>query len=91
MQETGLGPIIASTQARFRKPVSYPDHLLIGARISDIQSDRVTFDYKLVSTKLNAVACEGQAVVVSYDYRAGAKAPIPEPIRKAIEELENMK
>jgi acyl-CoA thioester hydrolase len=91
MQKSGLGPIIASTQARFRKPVSYPDHLLVGARISDIQPDRVTFDYKLVSTKLNAVACEGQAVVVSYDYRVSAKTPIPEAIRKAIEELEKQK
>lgn len=91
MQEKGLGPIVASTQARFRKPVSHPDHLLVGARITEIQNDRVTFEYRLVSTKLNAVACEGQAVVVSYDYRAGAKAPIPEPIRMAIEELENKK
>jgi acyl-CoA thioester hydrolase len=88
MQEHGLGPIIASTQARFRKPLSYPDHLLVAARISDIQADRVTFEYKLVSTKLNAVAAEGSAVVVSYDYRASAKTPIPEPIRKAIEKLE---
>ena len=91
MQQSGLGPIVASTHARFRKPVSYPDHLLVGGRISDIQSDRVTFDYRLISTKLNAVAAEGQAVVVSYDYKAAAKAPLPEAIRKAIEELERKK
>src|SRR5580693_3035741 len=84
MQESGLGPIVASTQARFRKPVTYPDRLLIGAHISDVQSDRVTFEYRIISTKSNAVAAEGQAVVVSYDYLAGAKAPIPEKIRKAI-------
>jgi acyl-CoA thioester hydrolase len=89
MLQTGLGPIVASTQARFRKPVSYPDHLLVGARISDIQPDRVTFEYRLVSTKHNAVAAEGEALVVSYDYRAGAKVPIPEAIRKAIKELED--
>lgn len=88
MQETGLGPIIASTQARYRKPITYPDHLFIGARVSDIQSDRVTFDYRLVSAKWNAVAAEGQALVVSYDYRAAAKAPIPEAIRQAIGQLE---
>jgi acyl-CoA thioester hydrolase len=88
MRETGLGPIIASTQARFRKPVNYPDHLLVGARVTDVQSDRVTFEYKLVSTKLNAVAAEGLAVVVSYDYLQRSKAPIPKPIRKAIEEME---
>ena len=89
--ESGLGPIIASTSARYRKPVSYPDRLLVGARISDIQTDRVTFEYRLVSTKLNAVASEGQALVVSYDYRAGKKVPIPEAVRLAIEELERQK
>src|SRR5580658_9392398 len=52
MREHGLGPILASTQARFRKPLSYPDRLLVAARISDIQADRVTFEYKLVSKKL---------------------------------------
>jgi acyl-CoA thioester hydrolase len=88
MRQHGLGPIVASTQARFRKPLSYPDHLLVAARISEIQADRVTFEYKLVSTKLNTVAAEGNAVVVSYDYRANAKTPIPEAIRKAIEKLE---
>jgi acyl-CoA thioester hydrolase len=90
MREAGLGPIIASTQARYRKPLTYPDHLLVGARVGAIQADRVTFEYKLVSTWWNAVAAEGQAVVVSYDYRAGAKAPIPEAIRAAIEELEKL-
>lgn len=88
MRELGLGPIIASTQARFRKPLTYPDHLLVGARVSDMQTDRVTFDYRLVSTRLNAVAAEGQALVVSYDYRAAAKAPVPDPIRQAIETME---
>jgi len=88
MRQDGLGPIVASTQARFRKPLTYPDHLLVAARISEIQTDRVTFEYRLISTKLNAVAAEGEAVVVSYDYRANAKAPIPEAIRKAIEKLE---
>ena len=68
--------------------MTYPDHLHVGARVTDIQPDRVTFEFRLVSTKFNAVACEGQGVVVSYDYRAGAKAPIPEAIREAIEELE---
>ncbi len=91
MRETGFGPILASTSARFRKPVTYPDHLQVGARVIDIQPDRVTFEFKLVSTKLNAVACEGQAVVVSYDYKTNAKAPIPDAIRKAVEDLEMVK
>jgi len=89
--ETGLGPIIASTSARYRKPVSYPDRLLVGTRVIDLQLDRVTIEYRLVSTKLNAIAAEGQAVVVSYDYHAGKKAPLPESVRRAIEDLEAQK
>jgi acyl-CoA thioester hydrolase len=89
--ETGLGPIMASTQARFRKPLAYPDHIFVGARLADIQTDRITLEHRIVSARLNAVACEGQVVVVSYDYNANAKCPIPEAIRKAIEELEGKK
>ena len=88
MHTTGLGPILHSASARFRKAVTYPDRLQVGARVSDIQPDRVAIEFRLVSEKVNAVACEGQGVVVSYDYRAGAKAPIPEAIRAAISELE---
>ena len=29
--ETGVGPILAATQARFRKPLAYPDNILIAA------------------------------------------------------------
>jgi acyl-CoA thioester hydrolase len=88
---TGFGPIMASTQARFRKPLSHPDHVFVGARLLDMQPDRITLEHKIVSAKLNAVACEGQVVVVSYDYNANAKCPIPEAIRKVIEELEERK
>ena len=87
-EQAGRGPIIASTSARYRKPVGYPDRLSVGARVADIQADRVTFEYRVVSAKWNAVACDGEAVVVSYDYRAAAKCPIPDAVRAAIEALE---
>ena len=87
-EETGLGPIVASTSARYRKPLSYPDHLLVGVRAGELQSDRVTIEYRLVSARWDAVATDGQAVVVSFDYRQGRKAPIPDAVRAAIIELE---
>jgi acyl-CoA thioester hydrolase len=88
MQEAGLGPIAASTSARFRKPLSYPDHIWVGARVTDVLPDRVTLEHRIVSAKWDAVATEGQVVVVSFDYRQGQKAPIPEAIRAAIAELD---
>jgi len=86
--EAGFGPIIASTSARYRRPVSYPDHLGIGVRALDVESDRVTIEYRIVSAKWNAMAAEGQAVVVSYDYNAAKKCAIPDAVRQSIEELQ---
>ena len=91
MHAAGLGPILHSTSARFRKALTYPDHLRVGARVTELQADRVVFEFKLVSEKLNAVACEGQGIVVSYDYRADSKALVPDAIRESIRELEGRK
>lgn len=84
---TGLGPILHSTAARYRRALTYPDHIRVGARPKDLQSDRVTVEYRIFSRKWNAVACEGQAIVVSYDYLGQAKVPIPEPVRQGLLQL----
>lgn len=85
---TGLGPIMASTSARYRKPLTYPDHLLVGVRAGEVLHDRVIFEYRVISMKLNALAADGQVVVVSYDYQAAAKCPVPDAIRNAIREVQ---
>ncbi len=87
-RELGLGPILKSTSATYRKPLKYPDHVWVGVRAADVQVDRVTFEHKLVSRSWDAVACEGLATVVSYDYGSECKTALPERVRKMIEELE---
>src|SRR5438132_318030 len=37
---TGIGPILAATQARFRKALSYPDTISVGARVTERGEDR---------------------------------------------------
>ena len=91
MRETGLGPIVASTSARFRRALIYSDHLLVGAQLASRQPDRITLEHRIISLRQDAVVCDGQVVVVSYDYRGSAKAPIPEAISAAIDRLENEK
>ena len=86
---TGVGPILASTQARFRRALTYPDAIAIGARVVDLQPDRFVLEHKIVSRALGEVATEGQAVIVSFDYAAGRKAPLPEAVAERIRELES--
>ncbi|MFN4258740.1 MAG: acyl-CoA thioesterase [Gemmataceae bacterium] len=86
--ETGIGPILAATQARFRKPLTYPDTICIGARVSAIDTDRFTMTHRIVSKQLRAVATEGEGIIVSYHYVRGCKVPLPEELRQRIEALE---
>src|SRR5262252_7581242 len=57
-RETGIGPILAATQARFRKPLTYPDTISVGARVAHLGVDRFTIDHFLVSHGQGVVAAE---------------------------------
>lgn len=90
-QETengGVGPILHSTQARFRRPVEWPDTVIVGARTVDVGEDRFTQEYRLVSRASGEIAAEGGAVLVAYDYANGRKAPLPPRVRDAIRQIE---
>jgi len=87
-RETGIGPILAATQARFRKPLTYPDRIWITARVSDIGEDRFTLEHRIVSEQLEDVATEGQGTIVTFHYAEGKKVPVPEELRRRIAALE---
>jgi acyl-CoA thioester hydrolase len=88
LNETGLGLILGSTRCRFKVPLTFPDSVLVGAKTSDIREDRLVMQHCLVSRRLQRVAAEGEAVLVSYDYRKNRKALLPDEWRKYILELE---
>jgi acyl-CoA thioester hydrolase len=89
MNETGVGPILASTECRFRIPLSYPDRVSVGTRIANVEEDRFLMKYAVISHQHRRIAAEGVGVIVSYDYREKRKAPLPQEIRKRIETLES--
>src|SRR5262245_24123511 len=86
--ETGIGPILASTSARLRRALTYPDTIRIGARIIAVDADRLTFDYRIVSERLGSVAADGQGIIVTYHYERGEKVSVPDELQRRIAELE---
>ncbi|MCB1009052.1 MAG: acyl-CoA thioesterase [Acidobacteria bacterium] len=86
--ESGVGPILHSTTARFRAPLEYPDSVRVATGVVELAVDRFTMLYRVESATLARVAAEGSGVIVSFDYRSNAKAPLPEAVRAAIEALE---
>jgi acyl-CoA thioester hydrolase len=89
LRETGVGLILGSTKCRFRAPLTFPDSVLVGTRTSGIKEDRLMMQHCLVSKRLQKVAAEGEAVLVSYDYRESRKTPLPEEWRRYILDLES--
>lgn len=88
MSQTGIGPILASVQCKFKIPLTYPDTVSVGTRISRVEQDRFTMEYCVVSQRHQKIAAEGEGVVVSFNYREGKKAPFPEEIKQRIAALE---
>jgi acyl-CoA thioester hydrolase len=85
---SGIGPILHSTNCRFRLPLGYPDQLKVGARVTDLQKDRFTMEYKIASAKHRAVAGEGTGLIVAYDYGRQAKAELPAEVVSKIQAVE---
>ena len=86
--EFGFGPIVSAVSAKFRRPLTYPDTISIGAKLGTLMEDRFTLQHIVVSHSQEAVTTEGEGTVVIYNYAEQRKASIPEVLRKRIEELE---
>lgn len=88
-REKGIGPILHSTQARFRAPLVWPDAVTVSTRVGAVESDRFTMLYEVRSRSLDRIAAEGSGLIVAFDYRTLAKAQLPDAIRGRILELED--
>ena len=88
MKKTGIGPILASTQCRFKLPLTYPDLVTVGAKVDTLEEDRFLMKYAVVSHKFKKIAALGEGTLVTYDYRNQKKALVPDEIRTKIIGLE---
>lgn len=85
----GVGPILADTFCRYKFPLTYPDRISVGVRSGELGEDRFIQEYVVVSHEHGRVAATGNGTIVTFDYAAGRKSPLPDPVRRRIEELED--
>jgi acyl-CoA thioester hydrolase len=83
-----IGPILGSTSCAFKFPLTYPDTVAVGARVTRIEADRVTMHCRAVSRRHGRIAAENESVVVAYDYAERRRAALPDEVRARIEALE---
>ncbi len=87
MRDSKIGPILASTSAKFIKSLFYPDTIQVGTRVTKLESTRFIMDYLVISEQ-SGTAAVGEAVIVVLDYQTSAKSPLPASIKEKIFEIE---
>ncbi|KAF8579941.1 hypothetical protein K439DRAFT_1663032 [Ramaria rubella] len=84
----GIGLILKSISVDFKRPVVYPDTLLISHRPRRADPPSPTHfnnNALIYSYAQRAVVATSESVLVWYDYDKLQKSPPPEPVRKALE------
>jgi acyl-CoA thioester hydrolase len=89
MKSTGIGPILASTECKFKIPLTYPDTVSVGARVQNIEEDRFLMEYCLVSHRFGKIAAQGSGLTVTFNYAEQKKVPVPKELRESILQFES--
>lgn len=85
LQKTAIGPVISENQARYKRPVTFPDTLVVGVSISDINDDRFMMHYHVFSQTQQAVTTIGSSQVVMFNFKTGQKAQLTPQLLDALE------
>ena len=84
MSNTGIGPILARTDANFKIPLTYPDVVRTYIRVKSIGNSSFTLELVVWSKNFDALACTGEAVIVMINYKTGEKVQISEDMRETL-------
>lgn len=87
MRTEGIGPILASTECRYRRALTYPDRIRVGARVEQVHTHGFLHHYAIYSESQQAVTTEGSGRIVLLDYDGQRKV---EPDAAMLAELERL-
>ena len=88
MQKNQLGPILAETQARFKRPLKFPDQVIAGANVLEHQAYGFLMQYGLYSEQQQAIATLGTGRIVMVDYHSGQKVKPSEKLIALVNQLQ---
>ncbi len=88
LQKTGIGPILAAIKCDYRRQLTYPDSVIVGARVTRIGRSSLTMQHAVFSVAQSAMIAEGEGVIVAFEYATNRSCPLPDDVRRAMEALE---
>lgn len=82
-KSTGIGPILASIQCRFRAPVLYPDTVSVHSTLTRMGTQDFELQHTIRSQQLQKIVAEVNERGVIFNYHAQQKADFPTEVAAA--------
>ncbi|KAI4861525.1 hypothetical protein F4820DRAFT_460905 [Hypoxylon rubiginosum] len=76
MKVRGIGVIVKTSTLDIKRPVSYPDSIIVANRIDEVKPDRYHVTTTMWSLRQQAPVAESNGWVVFYDYSKGKPASL---------------
>lgn len=74
--QSRLSPILAETECRYKRPVTFPDRIKVGCRVAEYNDYGFVQHYAVYSTEQDVVTTQGSARIVLLDAKTGKKAAL---------------
>jgi len=84
-----LGPILSRQDIRYIFPITYPDTVIVGYRVTEIQEDRILCESKIYSKKYQRLSAISYNTIMAYDFNGLRKTDIPVDWVMKIQEVED--
>src|SRR5688500_10901936 len=84
----GIGPILASIKCDFKRQLRFPDSLLVSSSITSIGRSSLKMPHLVYSTVHQAIAAQGEDIIVMFDYTHQRSILAPEEVRAKLAALE---
>lgn len=79
-----LDIILARACVDFRSAASFGDTLVIEVRPGRVGQTSFTLTYRVTQRESGELVCEGESVIVCFDYATGTKKPVSGALRRAL-------
>ena len=84
-----LGPILAETNAQFKRALVYPDQVMVGASVLENHEFGFLMQYGIFSEQQQTITTLGSGRIVMIDYNTGQKVKPTKILLQAITQLQN--
>lgn len=84
---SNIGPMLASSACKFKKPLFYPGEVIIKTKVGFIKTTSFSLEHLLLNDSGEIVA-EAEDVVVLFDFNSQEKTPLPKGLIQKIESKE---